>query len=987
MVRTLTLVAVRKQHNQRGTLAPLLLGGRHELVNDGLSAVCEVTELSLPHHERVGALHRVTVLEAENAVLREEGVVDTELALILREVLQRRPFLISDVVVQNSVTLNEGTALNILTAHTNVGALHQQRTEGEQFTHTPVHVAGAAHLNALLHELLQLLVDGEALRSLTERISNTLESLQRDSGLASVNDLGVLLSSRQFQTGNVRSSRSRCRRLSLDEDSVQLRVVGIQNLVCLLLRDIATTDQVLCVQGAGRGQDVNILVHLRLGHRRIVSLVVTAAAVANQVNDNVATEALTVLECQACGANYSIWIISVDVEDRSLGHTRNVGGVGCGAAVVRQGGEANLVVHHNVHGAAGGVRLQVSHLQGLHDDTLASERCVTVNQDRQDRVALNALLAVDVLLSADDTLEHGVCSLKVRGVSSHVHLGLLTGIGGEDTLGTEVVLHVTGATLVGCCGAGELTENLSVGLTSNVGQNVQATAVCHTNGNALQVVVSGLVQNSVQQRNQGLAALQGEALLTQVLGLQEVLECLSLNQLGENTELLLAGGLSNAALQALLEPCANLGVLRVHVLNGQGAGVCLVQALQDGAQRQTLGTAEATGRVDAVQIPQGQAVVLQLQVRVRTHLVTNGVGCCGQVAVHAVRVNQLLDTCNLGNLVSVIDVVVACPTNRLEGNLQVAEDCVVEVVAAEQVVLNQLQELTGTCTLNDAVVVSAGQGDDLGQALLGDELLGQATELSRVLQRAHTDDGCLALGEAGHRVDGTNTTGVGQRNSGAAEVLNGQRAVTATLNDVVVRIPELAEAQLLSTLEVRNDQVTGTIGAGQVNSQTKVHVCVVDCNGLALLVHTVGHVHRRHRCHCANHSVTNDVGEGDLAAAGACQVLVDGSTVLNEQLCGDRTNGGCGGDSQRLFHGRDNCLSRAAEGDNLVFNRFHRFSLLGSSGRGGVSRRSRRLRCRGGGSCYRCGRCSRCGGCRSRSCTSGTGASQRLIDGLKNGPP
>ena len=372
----------------------------------------------------------------------------------------------------------------------------------------------------------------------------------------------------------------------------------------------------------------------------------------------------------------------------------------------------------------------------------------------------------------------------------------------------------------------------------------------------------------------------------------------------------------------------------------------------------------------------------------RTHLVTNGVGCCGQVAVHAVSVNQLLDTCNLGNLVSVIDVVVACPTNRLERNLQVAEDCVVEVVAAEQVVLNQLQELTGTCTLNDAVVVGAGQGDDLGQALLGDELLGQTAELSRVLQSTHTDDGCLALGEAGHRVDGTDTTGVGQRNSGAAEVLNGQRAVTATLNDVVVRIPELAEAQLLSALEVRNDQVTGTIGAGQVNSQTKVHVRVVDCNGLALLIHTVGDVHRRHSSHCANYCVTDDVGEGDLAATGACQVVVDGSAVLNEQLCGDRTNGGCGGDSQRLFHGRDDCLSRAAEGDNLVFSRFHSFSLLGSSGRGGGSRRSRRLRCRGSGSCSGSrGGSGRCGGCRSRSCTSGTGASQRLIDGLKNGPP
>ena len=108
-----------------------------------------------------------------------------------------------------------------------------------------------------------------------------------------------------------------------------------------------------------------------------------------------------------------------------------------------------------------------------------------------------------------------------------------------------------------------------------------------------------------------------------------------------------------------------------------------MQALQDGAQRQTLRTAKATGRVDTVQIPQGQTVVLQLQVRVRTHLVTNGVGCCGQVAVHTVSVNQLLNTCNLGNFLSVIDVVVAGPTNRLERNLQVAEDCIVEVVAAE----------------------------------------------------------------------------------------------------------------------------------------------------------------------------------------------------------------------------------------------------------------------------------------------------------------
>ena len=76
--------------------------------------------------------------------------------------------------------------------------------------------------------------------------------------------------------------------------------------------------------------------------------------------------------------------------------------------------------------------------------------------------------------------------------------------------------------------------------------------------------------------------------------------------------------------------------------------------------------------------------------------------------MHAVRVNQLLNTGDLRNLVLVVDVVVAGPAHRLERDAQVAEDSVVEVIAAEQVVLDQLQELTGTGALNHAVIVGAG---------------------------------------------------------------------------------------------------------------------------------------------------------------------------------------------------------------------------------------------------------------------------------------
>lgn len=65
VLRTLAIVTVRQGHNQTRTLQPLGFTRGDELIDDTLSVVGEVTELSLPHHESVGGGQRVTVLEAE----------------------------------------------------------------------------------------------------------------------------------------------------------------------------------------------------------------------------------------------------------------------------------------------------------------------------------------------------------------------------------------------------------------------------------------------------------------------------------------------------------------------------------------------------------------------------------------------------------------------------------------------------------------------------------------------------------------------------------------------------------------------------------------------------------------------------------------------------------------------------------------------------------------------------------------------------------
>ena len=76
----LALVAVRQQQHEAGGLAPLVLGGDEELVDDDLGAVDEVAELRLPDHQRLLVGDRVAVLEAERGVLRQQRVVDPELA-------------------------------------------------------------------------------------------------------------------------------------------------------------------------------------------------------------------------------------------------------------------------------------------------------------------------------------------------------------------------------------------------------------------------------------------------------------------------------------------------------------------------------------------------------------------------------------------------------------------------------------------------------------------------------------------------------------------------------------------------------------------------------------------------------------------------------------------------------------------------------------------------------------------------------------------
>lgn len=383
------------------------------------------------------------------------------------------------------------------------------------------------------------------------------------------------------------------------------------------------------------------------------------------------------------------------MEDRRLDHAGHVGGVHGGAGRLRRGGEADLVVDDDVQGAAGAVAPQLGHVERLRHDTLAGEGRVAVELDGEDG-EVRAALADDVLLGAGDALDDRVDGLQVRGVGGERDLDLLTVQAGEGALGAQVVLHVAGAVhRLRVEVALELPEDLRVGLADDVGQDVQPAAVGHADDDLVQPRLGGRVEHRVQQRDDGLAALQREALLADVLGLQERLERLGGVEPAQDAQLLLALRVVVAALHAVLDPLALLGILDVHELDAGGAAVRVPEHAEDVPELHHRAAREAADGELALQVPQGEAVLDDVQVGVLALHVLQRVGVGHDVAAHPVGVDQVEDPGRLGDVVVVRDVDVAEPADRLVGDAQRLEDLVVEVVLAEQQLVHDPQELAG----------------------------------------------------------------------------------------------------------------------------------------------------------------------------------------------------------------------------------------------------------------------------------------------------
>ena len=346
---------------------------------------------------------------------------------------------------------------------------------------------------------------------------------------------------------------------------------------------------------------------------RVVTFIVAVPPVAEHVDHYVALEGLAIIIGHLRHANAGLGIVAVHVEDGSLHHASDVGGIGRGARFIGIGGEADLVVDDQMNGATGSITFQLREIQRLRYHALSGERGVAVNQNRNH--ALASSIAQPVLLGPHQTFHYRVHGFQMAGIECHRHHDFAPRGRLPHAARAQVILHVTRALRAIRVDAFKLGEHLHHGLADDVRKHVQASAVRHADHGFMHIHCRGAVQDFIQNRDCRFAAFQRKTLVPDETRVQKAFEFFGFNHALQRAQLglriqrpAIAGGL-----HAELQPALLLRDLDVHVLASDFSAVGLAQRLQDFAQRGHLLWLvvlrhQCAGEEFAIQIPDGQAV-------------------------------------------------------------------------------------------------------------------------------------------------------------------------------------------------------------------------------------------------------------------------------------------------------------------------------------------------------------------------------------------
>src|SRR5699024_2031620 len=187
-----------------------------------------------------------------------------------------------------------------------------QRTEGNKLAPAPVNAAFDGSLGAVLSNLAHSLVVFKAFRSIQVRLAKCTDFISRNRGIEAA--------SQRLRSSNAFLLLRPLLLSFLDFSEYRLHLVAevASSSFCVFCGEVATTDEVFGVRLANTAVVFDLVVEDWLGHRWVIRLVVTAEAVANQVDEDILAEATTVLGSQLTYPDNSFWVVAIDVEDRTV---------------------------------------------------------------------------------------------------------------------------------------------------------------------------------------------------------------------------------------------------------------------------------------------------------------------------------------------------------------------------------------------------------------------------------------------------------------------------------------------------------------------------------------------------------------------------------------------------------------------------------------------------------------------------------------------
>src|SRR5215510_2458849 len=599
--------------------------------------------------------------------------------------------------------------------------------------------------------------------------------------------------------------------------------------------------------------------------------------------------------------------------------------------------------------AAGAVAFQVGQVQRLGHDALTGERRVAVNQHGQ-RAPARLLLAdlQRVLFGANHPFDDRVDELQMAGIRRKRQLDLALA-GFSLCHRPLVIFHVA---FVGgevrMYGPFEGRENALAEIPEDVGQHRQTAAMRHPHDHFFDAAFGGALNQLIENGDDRFAAFDREPLLAEVFRVKELLELLGRDQFLKQLFFDFGRNRFGVAFDAVAYPLLLLFALDVAALGSDLAAVVFDQHPPDFAEGRFVLAAEAVREELAIEVPDREAVCLGVEFGVlvdRNHVERIDVG--DQVAAHAIGVDEFEDAHLFFDLLLfAVDarqegIHVYGPAQRLIGDVDVREDFVVKVMPAEQQFVYVGEEEARFRALYDAVIVGAGDREDLADAELRERLFGHRGVFGRVFDRAGRDDRALAGHQTrgGHRrADGAR---VGERNGRALKIADLQFAVARAFNHVLIGGDELLKIHPVRALDVRHEQAARPVFLLHVYGHAQVHT---HFKGAA---HPIGRavdlfvavVHLRVFFERLDHRPRDEMRIRCLAPALRFEMAIDPAAILVEHFDLNLARRGRCRHGQARLHVLDDLQRGAANRDSLAGRCFSgRRRLRGRRGRGGRGR-------------------------------------------------